>query len=61
MSNECGPQEKDVGKYDEDDDHLHGMDGWFCSEAQAVPVVVESLDVFAGHLTTKVSVTVRVQ
>lgn len=29
-------------------------DGWFCSEAQALPVVVESLDVFAGHLTSKV-------
>lgn len=28
--------------------------GWFCSEAQALPVVVESLDVFAGHLTSKV-------
>lgn len=27
---------------------------WFCSEAQALPVVVESLDVFAGHLTSKV-------
>lgn len=27
---------------------------WFCSEAQALPVVRESLDVFAGHLTTKV-------
>lgn len=32
----------------EDDEH------WFCSEAQALPVVVESLDVFAGHLTSKV-------
>lgn len=29
-------------------------DGWFCSEAQALPVVAESLDVFAGHLTSKV-------
>lgn len=29
-------------------------DEWFCSEAQALPVVVESLDVFAGHLTSKV-------
>lgn len=29
-------------------------EGWFCSEAQALPVVRESLDVFAGHLTTKV-------
>ncbi|CAM9195825.1 unnamed protein product, partial [Ectocarpus sp. 12 AP-2014] len=53
MSNECGPQGKDVGKEDEDDSHLNDEDGWFCSEAQALPVVVESLDVFAGHLTTK--------
>ncbi|CAN0109637.1 unnamed protein product, partial [Ectocarpus sp. 6 AP-2014] len=49
MSNECGPQEND----DEEDDHFNDEDGWFCSEAQALPVVVESLDVFAGHLTTK--------
>lgn len=34
-------------------DPLDG-EGWFCSEAQALPVVRESLDVFAGHLTTKV-------
>ncbi|CAM9220817.1 unnamed protein product, partial [Ectocarpus sp. 13 AM-2016] len=54
MSNECGAQEKDVGKDDaEDDGHLDDEDGWFCSEAQAFPVVVESLDVFAGHLTSK--------
>lgn len=52
MSNEGGGQE-DV----EDEDHLNDEDGWFCSEAQALPVVVESLDVFAGHLTTKVSTT----
>lgn len=38
----------------DDDDDLQGEDSWFCSEAQALPVVVESLDVFAGHLTSKV-------
>ncbi|CAM9377533.1 unnamed protein product, partial [Scytosiphon promiscuus] len=38
---------------DGDDDELEGEDSWFCSEAQALPVVVESLEVFAGHLTSK--------
>lgn len=36
-------------------DDLRDDGGWFCSEGQALPVVEESLDVFAGHLTTKVS------
>lgn len=31
---------------------------WFCSEAQALPVIQECLDVFAGHRTTKVSLDV---
>ena len=35
-------------------DDLRDDGGWFCSEGQALPAVVESLDVFAGHLTTKV-------
>lgn len=35
-------------------DDLRDVGGWFCSEGQALPAVVESLDVFAGHLTTKV-------
>lgn len=43
----------------EDIDHaMDVFDGteeeWFCSEAQAVPVIMESLEVFAAHLTTKV-------
>ncbi|CAM9333744.1 unnamed protein product [Ectocarpus fasciculatus] len=49
-SNEGRRQAEDV---EDDDDHLDVEGGWFCSEAQALPVVVESLDVFAGHLTTK--------
>ena len=40
-----------------EDGHLEGQDNWFCSEAQALPVVVESLDVFAAHLTSKVGRT----
>lgn len=42
-------EEEEVGV-----DNVAEDDGWFCSEAQALPVVVESLEVFAGHLTTKV-------
>lgn len=42
-------------KADAQDEDLQGQDKWFCSEAQALPVVVESLDVFAAHLTSKVT------
>lgn len=44
---------------DTKDGDLEGHDDWFCSEAQALPVVVESLDVFAAHLTSKVSARQR--
>lgn len=51
--------EMDIGEggggVDGGGDDLRDDGGWFCSEAQALPAVVESLDVFAGHLTTKVS------
>ena len=50
--------EMDDGDDDDDDgdgeDNLRDDGGWFCSEGQALPAMVESLDVFAGHLTTKV-------
>lgn len=42
---------------DAEDEDLEDQHDWFCSEAQALPVVVESLDVFAAHLTSKVCVT----
>lgn len=47
-----GHAENPVGKSDEDG----GGDAWFCSEAQASPVVEESIDVFAGHLTSRVGI-----
>lgn len=45
----------------EDTDDAQDKDNWFCSEAQALPVVVESLDVFAAHLTSKVRSTCPTQ
>eukprot|EP00903_Cladosiphon_okamuranus_P014927 g13820.t2 len=48
------PMEGDAEDNDNaQDEDLECQDKWFCSEAQALPVVVESLDVFAAHLTSK--------
>lgn len=45
----------DTGQDDNDVEGGSASEAWFCSEAQALPMMLESLDVFAGHLTTKVS------
>lgn len=50
MSSVMEEHHEQVGDHDE----TAGEDSWFCSEEQAVAVISESLDVFAGHLTTKV-------
>ena len=57
LFDDLGDNQQGGAKFAADPDVAEDFDGdaeWFCSEAQALPVVVESLDVLAGHLTSKV-------